>query len=347
MRINQRMTTLSDIRSRWPNIRDYYMIGMIVIIVNIFNVIPFVSALSSSTKLSQQQQQQQVTQLLEQNRETVIKLKNVCQQTVGDVEYNQQPYCNDVFYLRYCISDDKDDIYNKFKSTLEWRMSEQGQIVCNAARTGLEQQQQQGTTTNNNENTWKNQPILTNAPHSNVIGKYISPFNAITTTSNQNDLVYCIRAGNINDNELMSNVSVEQMVLFFLYVKEINSIVSNIRSIQYNKLIKIITCNDLSNVKIIGSNSNFRTALSTSSQIANINYASSYNGPTLLCNLPILLSALVKLFTPLFPKSVNERLKFVQGPLKTVSDLQYIGRSYPDRNEYETFCQQLDTVLYT
>jgi hypothetical protein len=172
--------------------------------------------------------------------------------------------------------------------------------------------------------------------------KFLTPVNAISTTSSQNDLVYCIRAGQIDDVGLMEAVSVDELVDFFLYVKEVNAIVCNQRSADTDKLSKIVTCNDLKGVKLIGGSATFRQALSASSKVA-INLYPATAGPTLLLNLPPLLSALVKLFTPLFPAEVNKRLKFAQGPLKDVESLTQI---VPGGSKRDQFMKQLDDLVY-
>jgi hypothetical protein len=67
------------------------------------------------------------------------------------------------------------------------------------------------------------------------------------------------------------------------------------------------------------------------------------NGPTLLLNLPRLVSALVKLFTPLFPPEVQARLKFERGPLSNVDDLLDVNYGGSDRDE---FLKDLDRLCY-
>jgi hypothetical protein len=67
------------------------------------------------------------------------------------------------------------------------------------------------------------------------------------------------------------------------------------------------------------------------------------NGPTLLLNLPRLMSALVKLFTPLFPPEINARLKFERGPLVDVAELMDISYGGKDR---DTFLKELEKLCY-
>ena len=152
--------------------------------------------------------------------------------------------------------------------------------------------------------------------------------------------MYCIRAGKIDDAALMSEVTADQMTEFFLYCKEVNAIVADLRSMSDDRLISVITANDLNGVSLLG-DSSFRKALSASSTKANDLYP-ALSGPTLLLNLPLLLGALAKLFTPLFPPEVRQRLKFEQGLLHNVNDLTEI-LSGATR---DAFLNELDALVY-
>ena len=253
------------------------------------------------------------------------------------VDLSAKPYSNDVFFLRYCLEEDEDgvDPTTTLTETISWRNGE-GKAICDAAVGAIAEATAE-------EGGWNNEPVLKAAPGSAVISEFLNN-NCLTTTSSKGDLVYCIRAGKIDDVGLMKGLNGEigPLVDFFLYAKEVNAIVANDRSLQSDKLLSIITANDLSSVKLVGGDKSFRSALSASSKKA----ASLYpclNGPTLLLNLPKLLSALVKLFTPLFPPKVKERLRFEQGPLSsidTLADVTYggIGR--------DKFLKELDDIIY-
>mmetsp|Transcript_49661 Transcript_49661/g.56178 ORF Transcript_49661/g.56178 Transcript_49661/m.56178 type:complete len:130 (+) Transcript_49661:423-812(+) len=123
----------------------------------------------------------------------------------------------------------------------------------------------------------------------------------MTTSSSKGDLLYCIRAGMIDDKSLMSLIDVDGLVDFFIYSKEIISLAANDRSLTNDKLAYVLTVNDLNGLKLIGGDATFRNALSTSSKKATELYP-ALGGPTLLLNLPRLVSALVKVFTPLFSR---------------------------------------------
>jgi CRAL/TRIO domain len=280
--------------------------------------------------------QEPVSKLLQNHAESIANLKKVCEQKLGAAALETSPYSNDVFFLRYCV-DSKEDPVARLESNLDWRSSGRGKTICDAATSAIEKAK--------SASSWDNNPVLSAAPHSAIISKFLKPSNVITTTSSKNDLVYCIRAGSIDDNNLMSQVSIDQMVEFFLYAKEVNAQVANQRSLETDVLQCVLTCNDLAGVKLVGGSADFRKALSESSTQANTLYPAT-NGPTLLLNLPGILSALVKLFTPLFPAEVKARLKFVQGPLKDVEDLQQVATSASGAARSK-FVQQLDDIVYS
>lgn len=276
--------------------------------------------------------------LLQKNAASISNLKSIASEL--GINLHQLPYNNDVFFLRFSLLNTGEDPAVALQQSLDWRKSAAGVSICEAATTAITKAMSSDTTTTN----WNNAVVFQAAPHAKAIGRFITPSNCITTTASTGDLVYCIRAGGIDDLGLMKAVSVEQMVDFFLYTKEVNALVSDIRSVNSNKLLNVVTCNDLSGVKLLGGSADFRKALSSSSTIASRVYPNTA-GPTLLLNLPALLSALVKLFTPLFPEKVKERLKFQQGPLRNVQNLLDVSSSSssPARTE---FVRQLDELLY-
>ena len=272
--------------------------------------------------------------LLSTHQSDIASLKDVASKISADEAVAPQ---NDVFYLRYVLDDSHESDEQRvaaLKSNLEWRMKEGNNIVTSAYK---------AVQSATSEGKWNNEPVSAAAPHSNLINKYLKSEQCITTNlPSTNDLVYCIRAGKIDDNALMSDVSVDQMVDFFLYCKEVNAEVADMRSLAADKLIMVITVNDLSGVKLIGGSSDFRTSLSAASKKANELYP-SLNGRTLLVNLPRLLGALVKLFTPLFPPAVRERLRFESGPLVGINDLREIAEGGKEREE---FVNQIDALAY-
>ena len=275
-----------------------------------------------------------VSQLLKDKTQEIAKLKEEAS-SLG-VDLSVAPYSNDVFFLRYCLDDSQDSDDASLKNTLEWRQGE-GKSICDAAIAAIEAASSDG-------GGWNNEPVLTAAPSSSLVSPYLSS-NCLTTTTSKGDLLYCIRAGKINDVELMKALgnSIDPLVDFFLYAKEVNAIVADQRSLSSDRLVSVITANDLSGVKLVGGDGDFRSALSASSKKAALLYP-NLSGPTLLLNLPPLLSALVKLFTPLFPPTVKKRLRFENGPLKQVQDLSDVTHGGSQRVQ---FLQELDDLVYT
>lgn len=272
--------------------------------------------------------------LLAKHQSDIVSLKEIAFGISKDAAVAPK---DDVFYLRYILDeyDDGEERIAALRSNIEWRKSDGNAIVTNA-RNAIKSAMEGGK--------WDNGPIQNAAPHGDLVLQYLSPVNAITTTlPSTGDLVYCIRAGKIDDVSLMSAVSVDDMVDFFLYSKEVNAAVADIRSVETDSLLKLITCNDLSGVKLIGGSSSFRKSLSQASKLANMLYP-SLNGRTLMLNLPSLLGALVKLFTPLFPAAVNERLRFSKGPLSKVEDLREIAIGGKGR---EDFISDIERLAYS
>ena len=271
-----------------------------------------------------------VSALLQTYASDISSMKEEAKSVVGADALEQVPYNNDVFYLRYCLEDKGAE---DLKKTLAWRQGE-GKAMCDAATAAYTQATADGG--------WNNDPIRDAAPSAEIINEYINLNTGMTTSSSKGDILYCIRAGKIDDNALMSKVSVDEMVKFFLYSKEIIALAANDKSLATDKLSYVLTVNDLSGLKLIGGDATFRTALGDSSKQANELYP-ALGGPTLLLNLPRLVSAIVKLFTPLFPEKVREKIKFEQGPLKNVEDLVNVAPGGKDR---DAFLADIDSIVY-
>lgn len=278
-----------------------------------------------------------VSQLVSQHADTIASLKSLTTEAVGSIA--EEPYSNDLFYLHFCLQAESDadaEAVESLKKSLAWRTG-QGKSICDAARTALAKAQEGGG--------WDNQPVLDAAPNTDKISKYLTPSTVLTTSNTDGDLVYCIRAGKIADNDLMAAVTVDEMKDFFLYAKEVNALVSYQRSADSDRLCRVLTANDLDGVKLVGGSSEFRTALGDSSKVAAVVYPKTINGPTLLCNLPRLLNALVKLFTPLFPESVKARLKFAKlDALKDAATLTELA-STSTSSQRKAFLDGLENAL--
>jgi hypothetical protein len=271
-----------------------------------------------------------VSQLISEKSAIIAELKG---QASKIVDLSCEPYSNDVFFLRHCLDVDLDDASTKLAANLEWRIGE-GKAICDSAQRALQAATADGG--------WKNDAVMNAAPFATKILQYLTPSNILTTTTSCGDLICCIRAGGINDVDLMKAVSVDEMVDFFVYAKEINTCVCNTRSLQSDKLLCLLTANSLEGVQLVGGEAKFRAALSASSKKCDPLYP-NYNGPTLLLNLPSLLGALVKLFTPLFPPTVRARLRFEAGPLSGNRDLTLV---LPGRAERPKFLDDIDRLVY-
>mmetsp|Transcript_20850 Transcript_20850/g.64152 ORF Transcript_20850/g.64152 Transcript_20850/m.64152 type:complete len:311 (-) Transcript_20850:29-961(-) len=159
---------------------------------------------------------------------------------------------------------------------------------------------------------WNNEPVRAAAPHASKINRYVTPSNVLTLSTAEGDLAYVIKTARIDDRALMKTVSVAQLCEWLLYVKEVHALIANARSERTGRLCQVVFANDVAEVRAIP-DSRFSEALSTSSN----QYEKYYPGlgsTTCILNLPFVLQAFVGLFRPLFPKSVQDRLKFATAP---------------------------------
>ena len=179
------------------------------------------------------------------------------------------------------------------------------------------------------------------APHATKINEFITPKNILSLSTEEGDLLYIIRASLINDNRMMSQVSVDQLSEFFAYVKEIHSIVANTRSEKTGRLCEVIFANDISGIRS-PPNAQFSKALTSSSEQYEKLYP-SLAGPTMILNLPFVLQAFIGLFKPLFPKTVQARLKFERAPV--LASLKELTPLTSDRNTREKFLREIDNLL--
>jgi hypothetical protein len=278
-----------------------------------------------------------VKQLLEKH---CFAIEELARRT-ADVRDPEQ-YDN-IWLMRFAAanSDNLDAAEKDIRSTIAWRAGE-GKYIVEAATKAIDEATQKGP------GEWRNAPILAAAPYSSVVSKYITPSQILTISlqdtqgspdTNDNDLVYVIRASAIQDKELMAELTKEQCVQFFLYAKEVIFQVVDRRTRQSGRLVTVITANDLSGINIFG-DATFRRVLSEASKRAVTLYP-LLAGPTLLLNLPRVLASLIRVFKPLFPKSVQEKLKFEQGPLRDVGDL----RELLDPGNRDKFLAEIQTLL--
>jgi len=263
-----------------------------------------------------------VNTLLRQNARVVDSLATVSE----DV--------SEITRLRFALGfDTANEAKSALQEAIAYRSKGRGKAIIDAAQDAYETASIGGG--------WDNEVVRNAAPHANLINKFISSKNIVTTSTGSGDLVYVIRASGIDDKAMMDTVSVEQLSEFFMYVKEIHNLVANTRSEQSGRLCEVIFANDIVGVRK-APDPRFSKALSSSSG----QYAKLYPslaGPTLITNLPFILQAFVGLFKPLFPKSVQDRLKFVRAPvLAACKDLTPLTGSGAAR---KNFIAEIDQLL--
>lgn len=210
------------------------------------------------------------------------------------------------------------------KDRKAWRQGS-GKDICDSAAAAV-----QAATANGG---WDNAPVYESAPYSAIINQYITPKSVMTLSTGDGDLVYVIRASAIDDKELMDKVTVEQLGDYFLYAKEIHSLVANQRSADTGRLCNVIFANDISGVRK-APDKRFSKALTSSSDAYEVLYP-SLAGPTMILNLPFILQAFVGLLKPLFPKSVQERLVFTKAPvLASLKELSPLAEEQQTRQKF-------------
>ena len=275
-----------------------------------------------------------VSKLLSDNADKISSLKEAAAAIASDAPED------DVFYLRYALTGaEEEEMKSRLEENVRWRSSDEGRLVCEAAKAAIEKA--------TSGDSWNNDPVRAAAPFASVVNDFITEASIVTTSSRAGDLIYCIRAASIDDTALMNAISVEDLSNFFLYTKEVNAAVANQRSIDSDRLVCVCTANDLSGIKVIGGSAEFRKALSAVSKRANELYP-TLSGPSLLLNLPRLLSALVKIFTPLFPEEVRKKIKFARGPLSDVTALnEILAGSGGDGSKRDNFLSAVEELIYS
>jgi hypothetical protein len=234
----------------------------------------------------------QVDSLLQANSALVADLASIA------------PDLPELTRLRFAMAfPDAAEAKSALKETMEWRSGTGKSIVDSAADAFAKATAGGG---------WDNEVVRNAAPHAAVINPFITSKNIITLSTDDGDLVYVIRASLIEDKEMMTKVQVEQFTDFLLYVKEIHSLVVNARSLKSGRLCNVIFANDITGTRK-APDPLFSKALTSSSKGYEKLYP-SMAGPTMILNLPFILQAFVGFFKPLFPKVVQERLRFDKAP---------------------------------
>lgn len=247
----------------------------------------------------------------------VSRLVKQNKRVLDSLSPNEDDECDEITRLRFALAfDTKQKASKAYDESRKYRSKGRGKVIVDSAQDAFEQASIGGG--------WDNEVVRKAAPHADVINKFITSQNIITTSNSDGDLIYVIRASAINDKKMMDVVSVTQLSEFFMYVKEIHNLVANQRSKASGRLCEVIFANDITGVRK-PPDSRFAKALSSSSSQYETLYP-SLAGPTLIVNLPFILLAFVRLFKPLFPKTVQARLKFIRAPvLASFTDLSKLA----------------------
>jgi len=240
---------------------------------------------------------------------------------------------DDTYVLRHAL-EHKGDValaVKGIKEVMEWRNGK-GKFIVDAAAAAIEEAQA--------GERWNNEPVLAAAPHSAIISKYLTGSQILVVNMEPDgDICSCIRASAIDDSKLMDEVSVDQLVEFFLYAREVNTQIAMARTRKTGKVVRLLAVNDLSNVSKFPDD-RFQKALTGSSKQATTLYP-GFNGPTVILNLPGIVRLLVTFLTPLFPGAVQSRIKFAKGPMAYLKDLTDVLRE-PTKS---MFIDDLNAVL--
>lgn len=243
------------------------------------------------------------------------------------------PEMSELTRLRFCLAfSEKGEAEEAMRETVAWRAGPGKAIVDSAAEAVAASMAGGG---------WDNEPVRLAAPHAAAINTYITPKNILSLSTAEGDLVYVIRASLIEDKELMQKVTVDQLVDFLLYVKEVHSLVVNARSEKTGRLCNVIFANDISGTRK-PPDPQFSKALTASSKSYERLYP-SLAGPTMILNLPFVLQAFIGLFKPLFPKTVQARLKFEAAPY--LAKLKELTPLTTDASVRKAFLAEVDKLL--
>ena len=139
---------------------------------------------------------------------------------------------SEIALLRFALAfPDENEAEAALKKAIQWRKTT-GKHIVDAAQEAVSKATANGG--------WENEVVRDMAPHASLINNYITPKAVITTSTEDGDLVYVIRASQIDDKEMMNKCTVEQVCDFFMYAKEVHNIVANERSAKTGRMCSVL-----------------------------------------------------------------------------------------------------------
>lgn len=266
--------------------------------------------------------------MLEARAEEIAQLKDLIKNIPEAADYD------DIKLLRFVEQNPGDPgaAAANVQEVVAWRKGDGKEIVEKAAAAVTKAQEGGG---------WNNDPVLAAAPNSDKIKKFITPKQMLVVSTKEGDIVTCIQAATIDSEELMKEVTEKEMVDFFIYAREVNTIIADARTKATGHFTKLIAANDLTGVSKFP-DKDFQAALTGSAKLAVTLYP-GYSGPTVLLNLPWVARMLVQFLAPLFPGAVRDKLKFARGPMSYLKDLTDVLKEPIKSN----FIDDLESVLST
>jgi len=218
---------------------------------------------------------------------------------------------DDIKLLRFILqNEDAAEQVTNIKEVIAWRTGEGASVVKSAADAIAKAQAGGG---------WDNSAIQEAAPNFEKIGKYITSSEMLVVPTKSGDLVTCIQAAGINSEKMMKVVTEDEMIEFFIFAREVNTIVAEARTRATGRLVRLVAANDLTGVSSFPDKA-FTNALTASAKKALTLYP-GFSGPTVILNLPWVARLLVSFLTPLFPGAVRQKLKFAKGPMAYLEQL--------------------------
>ncbi|GMI43957.1 hypothetical protein TrCOL_g5065, partial [Triparma columacea] len=103
--------------------------------------------------------------------------------TIGSIRQGGGTY-SDLFYLRHILEFGEEEAAAKVQDTIAWRNGAGSNVVKRAG---------DAVTMATADGGWNNEPVLEKAPHYTQIKPFITGKQILTTSTRDNDLIYCVR----------------------------------------------------------------------------------------------------------------------------------------------------------